>query len=437
MSSVNRTARGKVNGLVLGTTENAAAQLRRLTMACMLWEDQFYLDGTGHTTVLAKAVKACDPAVAKDIALEARSKFKLRHVPLLIMRELARVGGLKADALADVIQRPDEIGEFISMYWKDGKQPLSNQVKKGLAKSFNKFSEYQFAKWDKNSAAVKLRDALFLVHAKPSDAAQADLFKRIAEDTLKTPDTWEVELSGGADKKETFTRLMGERKLGAMAFIRNLRNMEQAGVSRNLIESYGETVNTDRVLPFRFLAAAKMVPSYKAMLEVMMLRSLKLHERIAGKTVLLVDVSGSMFGPKVSAKSDIDRFEAAASLAILAREVCEQAEIYTFSNSLARIPSGVRGFALLDALMHSQGHHGTDTTKAVNYINAEVKYDRIILFTDEQTTSAYRTIPAPKGKGFVINVASYDKGLTTTGDWTTVSGFSEAVVDFIQEYEKS
>jgi hypothetical protein len=420
-------------GASVPALKNAEKQLRRLALANMLWEDQFYVDGVSNADMLASAVRACDPKSAQAIAEEARGKYKLRHLPLQIMRELARVGKMEASALASVIRRPDEIGEFISLYWKDKKQPLSNQVKKGLAAAFNKFTEYQFGKWNKNNAAVKLRDALFLVHAKPTNPEQEVLFKKIADDTLATPYTWETELSAGADKKETFTRLMAERKLGAMAFIRNLRNMEQAGVDRARIEAYAESVNTDMVLPFRFLAAARMVPTYKAMLERMMLRSLESHEKLSGTTALLIDVSGSMFGTKVSAKSDLDRFDAAASLAILAREICENVRIYSFSNGLVEVKKPPRGFALVEALFRSQAHSGTSTGTAVRALNNSTNYDRCIMFTDEQANSA---VPAPQGTGYIVNVAAYKNGINS-GAWTTVTGMSEAVIDFIQESEKS
>lgn len=434
MSSTNRTVPAKMTTNLAGTSVRAISaekQLRRLTMAHMLWEDQFYIDGKSNADILKSVIGLVDPKLAQDLALEARTKFKLRHVPLQIMRELARQGKLTAKALTDTIQRPDEIGEFISLYWREKKQPLSNQVKKGLAQAFNKFNEYQFAKWDKNSAAVKLRDALFLVHAKPATPEQEALFKSIADQTLKTPDTWETNLSNGADKGETFTRLMQENKLGALAFIRNLRNMVQAGVSEQLIRQYARTVNTDRVLPFRFIAAARIVPQFEDMLESMMLRSLQQHEKLPGKTVLLVDVSGSMFGTKVSAKSDLDRFDAAAALAVLAREICEEVEIYSFSNNLVRIPAR-RGFALVEAIKGSQSHSGTATGQAVRQLNGYTVYDRLVIFTDEQS---HDKVPAPRGKGYIINVASYENGINN-GEYTTITGMSEAVVDYIIELEK-
>ena len=99
-----------------------------------------------------------------------------------------------AETLARVIQRADELSEFVAIYWKDGHVPLSAQVKKGLAAAFPKFDEYQLAKYDRGGP-IKLRDVLFLCHAKPRDQAQADVWKQLVSGSLTTPDTWEVALS--------------------------------------------------------------------------------------------------------------------------------------------------------------------------------------------------------------------------------------------------
>jgi 60 kDa SS-A/Ro ribonucleoprotein len=434
MSSINRVSRN-----VARTFEGAAAKrispeakLNRVVMASMLFEGQFYIDGQKSADVIKDLVAKVDPKAVASLAIKAREDMKLRHVPLFLTRELARIGKLSHETLTSVIQRPDELGEFVSMYWADGKQPLSNQVKRGLANAFHKFNEYQFAKWNKSSAAVKLRDVLFLTHAKPNNDVEATLFKRIADEQLKTPDTWETELSGGADKGATFTRLMKENKLGALAFLRNLRNMTQSNVPEDVIRAYAAKVNTDRVLPFRFLAAARIVPQFEDMLEAMMLRSLESHEKLPGKTVLLIDVSGSMFGTKVSAKSDLDRFDAAAALAILAREICEEVEIYSFSDRKVRVPAR-RGMALVEAIRDSQLHSSTRTGDAVRSINANTQYDRCIIFTDEQS---HDPVPNPKGIGYIINVAAYENGIGNA-TWTTINGMSEAVIDYIQQSEKT
>lgn len=433
MSSINRVVRQPAFNSV-GTQVpqiNAERQLKRVTLAAMLWEKQFYLDGKSHAELVKELVAKVAPSKVEALAEEARTKFKLRHIPLLLARELARHGKLQATALTNVIQRPDEMSEFLSIYWQEGKTAVSNQVKKGLAACFNKFNEYQLAKWNKNSAAIKLRDVMFLSHPKPQTAQQAELFKRIAADTLATPDTWETQLSSGADKCETFTRLMQEKKLGALAFLRNLRNMRDSGVADALIRSYAQTVDVSRVLPFRYIAAARIVPQYEDMLETMMFRSLADHQKIPGKTVLVIDVSGSMFGTKISAKSDLDRFDAAAALAILCREVCEQVEIYSFSDNAVRVAPR-RGFALREAISSSQRHTGTMLGRAMQTINANGGYDRCIVFTDEQS---WDRPGAPRGLGYVVNVASYENGVNHQA-WTEINGFSEAVVDYIQALEQ-
>ena len=434
MSSINRSANVSVvnhTGLKVSKSTNYA-QLERMVLANMLWEDQFYFNGVES----AEAIKGLAAKVTADelnaLSLKARDKYKLRHIPLLLQRYAASLGKLSADVLADVIQRPDEMGEFLSMYWKEKRQPLSNQVKKGLAKAFCKFNEYQLAKWDKNSAAIRIRDVMFMVHPKPQNADQAALFKKVAEDKLETPDTWEVQLSAGADKKETFTRLMNEKKLGALAFIRNLRNMVNAGVDESKIRSYAQNVNLERVLPFRFIAASRQVPALSDMLESMMFRCLANHQKIPGKTVLVVDVSGSMFGTKISEKSDLDRFDAAAALAMLCREVCEEVVIFSFSNTAVRIPSHFRGFQLVEAISSSQHHGGTKLGASIMEIHRVVpSYDRCIVFTDEQS---YDRPAKPKGLGYIVNVAAYRHGINIK-EWQEVNGFSEAIVDYIYESE--
>lgn len=433
MSSINRAVRAPAFNSVgtQVTTVSAERQLKRITLAAMLWEKQFYLDGKSHAELVRELVAKVQPAKVELLAQEARTKFKLRHIPLLLARELARHGKLQANALTSVIQRPDEMSEFLSIYWQDGKSAVSNQVKKGLAACFNKFNEYQLAKWNKNSAAIKLRDVMFISHPKPQSAEQAALFKRIADDSMATPDTWETQLSSGADKCDTFTRLMNEKKLGALAFLRNLRNMRDSGVSDSLIRSYAHTVDVSKVLPFRYIAAARIVPQFEDMLEAMMFRSLETHQKIPGKTVLVIDVSGSMFGTKISSKSDLDRFDAAAALAILCREVCEQVEIYSFSGNAVRVAPR-RGFALREAISSSQNHGGTYLGQSMRTVNSNGSYDRCIVFTDEQS---YDRPEAPRGKGYVVNVASYQNGVNHNA-WTEINGFSEAVVDYIQALEQ-
>src|SRR5215471_9482668 len=308
-------------------------QLRRSVLACLLWENQFYEDGVEIAGRIAELVPKVEPERVAALAVEAREKMKLRHVPLLLVREMARHKTHReavARILAQVIQRADELAEFVAIYWKDGKAPLSAQVKKGLAQAFRKFDEYQLAKYGR-SGPIRLRDVLFLCHAKPRDAEQAALWKRLIQGELETPDTWEVALSSGADKREAWERLLTEQKLGALALLRNLRNMNDAGVDDSLVLNALREMSTARVLPFRFLAAARYAPQWEEALEQAMLKCAAGAEKLAGKTVVLVDVSGSMTAP-LPQRSEMQRSDAAYGLAVLLREIGEKVAVFSFSD---------------------------------------------------------------------------------------------------------
>lgn len=409
-------------------------ELRRTLMACLLWEDSFYESGESVADRLKALTLAVPPIEAASLAREARSAMKLRHAPLWVARWLA--SGTKAqkavvaDLLADIIQRPDELTEFLSLYWKDGKTPIAASVKKGLAKAFVKFNAYSLAKYNR-AEEIKLRDVLFLSHAKPKDEEQAATWKQLVDGTLPIPDTWEVALSSGADKREAWTRLLTENKLGALALLRNLRNMQEAKVELSLIRDALNRCDPERVLPFRFLSAAKHAPRLEPELEALMFKAVAGQEKLKGRTILLVDGSGSMFGTKVSARSEIDRFEAASALAILLREVCEDATVVTFSTTARLVPPR-RGFALRDVLAQAAEHGGTNTEQAKRVADG-MGYDRLIIVTDEQSHEA---LSAPSGKGYVVNVATYQNGVGY-GKWTHIDGWSESIVSYIQAFEAS
>lgn len=415
-------------------------QLRRLSLACLLWEDGFYENGVSIADHIKRLVPLCDPRDVAELAIQAREEQRLRHLPLLLCRELLRHPGNAAIrfktgyTLARVIQRADEIAEFLSLYWLDGKKPLAKQAKLGLAEAFNKFDEYAFAKYNRDGA-VKLRDVMFVVHPKPKDDAQAELFKKIADDMLATPATWEVLLSGGGDKREVFTQLIEENKLGYMALLRNLRNMAISGVDKVLVEGALKAgAAKSKALPFRYIAAARAVPQWEYMIDQAMLLALGEQDKLPGYTILLVDVSGSM-NSLVSSKSDLKRIDAACALAILLRGICEQVSILSFSDQTAPVPPRT-GMALADAINNSQMHSGTYLGRSLDETKrflADTRVDRTIVITDEQSADS---VGAPIGKGYMINVAAYLNGVGF-GPWTRISGWSESIVRYIQELERA
>jgi len=65
-------------------------ELRRSVLACLLWESQFYQDGVEIAGRIAELVPKVAPEKVAALAVEAREKMKLRHAPLLQVREMAR-----------------------------------------------------------------------------------------------------------------------------------------------------------------------------------------------------------------------------------------------------------------------------------------------------------------------------------------------------------
>lgn len=414
-----------------------AQQLRRSVLACLLWEDEFYEDGISIAGRIAMAGKEVEPAVLAALAVEARSDFNLRHVPLLLLSVLAREGSgssLVGDTIARVIRRADELAELIVVHATVNNVPpdkvkktLSAQMKKGLARAFQKFDGYQLAKYNRDGA-IKLRDVLFLSHAKPRDEAQAALWKQLVDGTLPSPDTWEVSLSGGKDKKETFTRLLEEGKLGYLALLRNLRTMVEAGVPRDLIrDAVLARKGAGRVLPFRYVAAARACPQMEPVLDQALAAAIADLPPFEGRTAVLVDVSGSMGSP-LSRRSDLKRMDAAAALASILNG---DLRVFSFSDRVKEVAPR-RGMAGVDAIVKSQPMGGTRLGEAVSFINERVPHDRLIVVTDEQSHSA---VPDPVvERAYLINVASYRNGVGY-GKWLHIDGFSEAVIRYIAVLE--
>ena len=418
---------------------NPYERLKRTVLACMLFEDNFYEDGVKAVDRIIELCSKCTCEQILFLAQTASKKYHLRHIPLqLIVESLKNKNHQKYqypifDVISEICQRPDQCTDLLSLYWKSVRKPLAHQLKKGLAKAFEKFDEYQLSKWNRDNP-IKLRDILFLTHPKPKDDEQAALWKRLVNNELKTADTWETRLSAGEDKKESFDELLRLHRMGKLAILRNMRNMHEAGISKTLVAS--ELLhNPKEMLPFQYIAAAKECPQWEDIIDTAMIKACSLKPKLMGDTIILVDVSGSMDQP-LSSKSKMTRMDAACGLAILLRECCHNCSFLTFSDRLISIPAR-QGMALRDSIVSSQTHSSTMLGEALNIINHQkhIKYDRLIVITDEQ---AQDNIPRMSSKNnYILNIAGYQNGIGNKNQWTTITGFSEASIDFIRELENS
>lgn len=466
MSKINptiKTTKVDVNNRLAGGAGMYAAKqtnvesLRRLVMANLLWENQFYVDGKESSDEISRLIPLCPPEDVYNIAKEARLVQKLRHTPLFIAVEMCKYDGTKpyvSKLLPEIITRADMLTDFLSLYWKQNgsvygkKTPIANCAKKGLAEAFHNFNEYKFAKYDRNTS-VKLRDVMFLCHPKARNEYEAELFKKVANRTLSTPDTWEVALSTGQDKRETWIRLIEEGKLGGMAMLRNIRNMAKSEVPDDIIKLGISKLNGTMLLPLDFVKAWNINPSYEKDIENAMIATYANLPKLKGRTLFIVDVSGSM-NAKISFDSTFSRVDVASAMAMLAANQCENFElVLTAGNDGFRkgkhlhVTNVEKGFGIINTIkneMSKLGGGGIFTRQCLEWCkeNIEGEFDRIIIFSDSQDCDYHtKRIPKPFGKrNYIVDVSAYKHGINYKGIWDAeVSGWSEHFLTYIAAYE--
>lgn len=458
MSKINPTSKRKTEERLAGGFGNAAASqsnlalLRRAVLANLLWEDIAYQDGKAVSVEIDRLVPLCDPQEVFDLAVEAREKQKLRHTPLYLAAQMCRSEShrkLVGKLLPRIITRADMLSDFLVLYWKDGRCPLCNQAKIGLGEAFHNFDEYQFAKYDRDSV-VKLRDVMFLARPVPRDEEEAALFKRIANRQLATPKTWEVMLSSGADKKKTWTDLILEQRLGALAMLRNLANMRHAEVDQKIILAGLNSMNGSKLLPLDYLKAARMNPELDRYIEETMLAAYSKLPILPGWTLFIVDVSGSM-GNLNSNGSRFSRLDHACAMAMLAANQCEEYRLVcTAGDDWARkgahefIPYPQKGFNLCKQITETRsriGGGGIFTRQVLEWCHSQFsgeEFDRIIVFSDSQDCDyPGNGKPKPFGRqNYICDVSAHTRGVNYKGIWTAeISGFSENFLTFIGAME--
>jgi hypothetical protein len=156
--------------------------LRRTVLDGLLSESQFCGPDVTLADRIASLVPQVDAVAVASLAVEARERTQRCLMALLLVREMARHSSHRAlvgATLARVIQHANEISDFVAIYWSHGRQPLSAQVKKGLAAAFAKFDGHELAECDR-SGSVRLRDVLFLCHPRPRNITQEVLWKQLA-----------------------------------------------------------------------------------------------------------------------------------------------------------------------------------------------------------------------------------------------------------------
>ncbi|WP_035647202.1 TROVE domain-containing protein [Flavobacterium sp. ASV13] len=449
----------------------------------------FYEKDKARLERIQSLIKKCNPEFVAKLAVYARNEMHMRSVPLVLVVELAKIysgDSLISKMITHVIQRADEITELLAYYQMANERNgikklnrLSKQIQKGLAVSFNKFDEYQLAKYNRDGA-VKLKDALFLVHPKAKDEAQQAIFNKVASNTLQTPYTWETELSqlgqikfgNEFEKQKAFTQkweeLIDSGKIGYMALLRNLRNILEANVSGfHMLKvcdylSNEKAVVNSKQLPFRFLSAYRELKDLNFKFTSMVLDALEDAVTISSQNikgfdvntsvVIACDVSGSMQQP-ISLKSKVLLYDIGLMLGMLMQSRCKNVVSGMFGDRWKIINMPKRSIlANVNEYYKREGEVGYATNGHLvleDLISRKEIVDKVMLFTDVQmwnnaytkdsfanSWNRYKKI-APNAKLYLFDLAGYGQSPINIekNDVYLIAGWSDKVFDVLNVLE--
>lgn len=454
--------------------------------------DSFYEKQDERVNRIARLVGKVSPEFVARLAVYTRTEMHLRSIPLLLLVELAKIHNgddLVARTVEKTVLRADEIMELLMCYqWRNPSKDkrkklakLSRQIQNGLQRAFNRFDEYQFAKYDRDNLEVKLRDALFLVHPKAKDDQQQAIFDKIVNGQLEIPYTWETELSAlGQQKFESdeararafamkWQELIESGKLGYMALMRNLRNILQCDVPVNAVQrvcnrlSDAGQVAKSKQLPFRYLSAYREIEKVNSANTAMMMNALEAAVKWSANNIegfdnntrvlLASDVSGSMWSP-ISPRSTVRNYDIGILLSMLLRNRCKQVVSGIFGDDwkVVNMPNDniLMATRQLEELGNSVGF-STNGYKVIDWlIEQKMVMDKVMMFTDMQmwdSTGRYKGFEnswkeykkiAPEAKLYLFDLAGYGQlpMRLAEPDVYLIAGWSDRVFDVLSAIDK-
>lgn len=501
--NLNTTNPRKILNLEGGTAFILTPELDLYTKVCTAsLQNKFYSSGNNDLESIRQLIKKIDPKTVCQLAVYAREKMYLRSIPLVLMVELlktldSRKGkpvdrSMLRNTITRVIQRADEITEILSYFSlanerKETKKlnKIPKTLKVGIANSFYKFDEHRLAKYN-TSKEVKLRDALFLSHPKPRNEQDKVLFKKLAENKLDVPYTWEVEISDIGQKKyasesakeEAFKNkweeLVANDALGYMALLRNIRNLLQNDVSKETIKNVCAKLSDEtevlksKQLPFRFFSAYKELTKVEEELDAFSVKDLKKALEKAVKisvrnikgfdedtrVLIACDVSGSMQTP-VTEKSSIEMYEIGLLLGQLLQSRCKNV-VTGFFGDKWKITDFADDNVLANTLnlRRREGEVGyaTNGHLVLNYLNTKnIEVDKVMFFTDCQLYNSRGSSNSlqgewtqykqkfPKAKLYLFDLGGHGNSpldLEHERNVAQIAGWSEKIFEVLDSVEK-
>lgn len=483
-----------------GWSRDARSELFLLAVANIVGERTFYEAGAARDArfeALIAQVTREDPDWVRRFVPFLRGEMNMRSASLVMAAEYVRAGGPKGrDVVASACVRADEPAEMLG-YWigRYGRR-IPKPVKRGVADAAERlYTERAALRYDGESRGIRMADVLELAHPSARAPWQAELYRYLlakrhgheyefvpvpgepsagwqavpalemiaANARLTGLDadafraafgaaavaaagmTWEAASAKYGKLDARFWEAMIP-SMGLFALVRNLRNFDEAGIGPAAVAAVQAKITSapdiaaSRMFPYRFYAAAREVNTLRwadALNTAVDLSTANLPS-LPGKTLILVDGSGSMFNGSIGGeRSKVARHEGAALFGALfaARADHPTLVAYDTRETVVPVPGAVAPLLLAERLVDAMRAHGggTDTWGAVaRHLGA---HDRVVVITDEQAHPGFDVLPVVRT--YTFNVAGYRAAhAPATGSHFTFGGLSDAAFGMIRLLER-
>lgn len=470
MSRFNTKNRGtKTTNKAGGGAYSQSPQLELVSILLTSFvQDQYYRSADDTIKRVSEVLSQVDPKFAAKAAVYARNEFKMRSITHVLAGELAKhVSGQPwaKNFYRDIARRPDDMTEIVSYYFSKGNSKLSNSIKKGFAKAFDKFDAYQLAKYRGENKDVSLVDLVNLVHPVPVEKNEKAL-NELINGVLKSTDTWESKMTTAgqeaksskdkAEKKaEGWYELISNKKLGAMAMVKNLRNiLEQSPKSIDLVIQSLENerfIKNSMMLPFRFMTAINELEkvNFSRTGEVISALNVALDNAMSnvpvfpGKTLVVLDDSGSMTWDKAGDYKSPMQIGALFAAVLMKSNKCD---FMTF-NSNARYVNNINfkdSLGTLTKRIMAMAKSGGTNFPSI-FETANKAYDRVIILSDMQnnysgngasTLNEYKRRTGANPNVYSFDLQNYGTMQFPQPGVYCIAGFSESVFDIMKMLEQ-
>lgn len=479
-SSVVTAGRALTHEGGAGHTREIKSELFLLAVTNMVGEATFYEPADARDSRFAELVHAVAVQDAHWLGRFIpwlRSDANLRSASIVAAAEAVRarlsaglVGGNR-QMIDAACRRADEPGELLAYWTSRYGRAVPKPVKRGLADAVARlYDERSLLKYDSDAKGFRFGDVVDLVHPSPAPDRpwQGELFAHALDRRHRRDKPISERLDVVRARAELTALPVGERRavvladdgparlraagmtwealagwlqgpldaaaweavipsMGYMARLRNLRNFDEAGVDDAVAADVAakladpDEVATSRQLPFRFLSAYRAAPSlrWSWALEQAVGHSLGRVPELEGRTLILVDTSGSM-NAAFSRDGTLMRWDAAALFGIALGLRARNADVVSFSNEAKPFPAK-RGESVLGALERwkTGGWFLNGGTNTAACLRASFdKHDRVVIVTDEQSSydrvGVTDSVPAAVPV-YTWNLAGYRVGHAPSG----------------------